>query len=99
VPTDKGPPEKERPGGLPSRQGQTRKLVDTTTNRLHDIATPRQCRRNAPAGLRASGFKEGFKRGALDALRLASREIDDPDVWLVLARLAERYSEDYGLAS
>ncbi len=27
---DLGPPEKERPGGLPSRQGQTR--TDTTTN-------------------------------------------------------------------
>jgi hypothetical protein len=39
----------------------------------------------------ASGFQEAFRRGAQDALRLAGREINDPDVWAVLDQIAERY--------
>jgi hypothetical protein len=53
-------------------------------------------------------WRDGFRRGALDALRLAARGVDDPDVWVVLDELAERYAlaegevtdhDDYGLTS
>jgi hypothetical protein len=44
-------------------------------------------------------WRDEFRRGAVDALRLACREIGDPDVWLVLERLADYYNrDDYGLA-
>jgi hypothetical protein len=36
-------------------------------------------------------FRDGFSRGFRDALRLAAREVDDPDVWAVLDGLADEY--------
>jgi hypothetical protein len=50
---------------------------------------PRPWRRSYVTG---SGFQEAFRRGAQDALRLVGREIDDPDVWAVLDRIAENYA-------
>ena len=35
---------------------------------------------------------DGFHAGAADALRRASREVDDPDVWALLDRIAENYA-------
>lgn len=44
-------------------------------------------------------FRDGFRRGAQDALRLAQRQFNDPEVWWVLAQLADRYDDGYELAS
>jgi hypothetical protein len=55
--------------------------------------SPRQCCRRM-IGRRAQFWRVGFSAGAVDALRVAARAIDDPDVWLVLSRLAERYDRD-----
>ena len=52
--------------------------------------TPRQCRRNT-ARRHADAWREGFAYGFHDALRLAAREIHDPDVWAILDRLADDY--------
>ena len=62
--------------------------------------SPRQCCRRMiirPAHL----WRDGFRRAAVDVLRVAMREIDDPTVWSVLARLAERYDDpdEYELAA
>ena len=43
------------------------------------------------AGPYARGWTDGFNRGAIDALRLAARKIHDPDVRVVLDRLADYY--------
>ena len=60
--------------------------------------SPRQCCRRM-IGRYAHAWRNGFARGAVDALRLAARELDDPDVWVVLVRLADRYDDpdDYEL--
>ena len=61
-------------------------------------APTRQCRGNT-VGRYASGWRAGFSAGAIDALRLAARRIDDPYVWLVLDELRECYeTEQWGLA-
>lgn len=85
-----GPPGNDdgRPEGpATTEQSPHRRTSDST-------AAVRQCRYNAPVGRRASVFREGFRRGALDALRVAHREINDPAVWVVLSRLADRYDRD-----
>lgn len=44
-------------------------------------------------------WRAGFRRGAIDALRLAARRIDDPHVWMVLSELTESYeTESWRLA-
>lgn len=65
----------------------------------------RQCsasplRRNPPRWRYADDWRDAFTRGAIDALRCASRESDDPAVWMLLDRIAEQYSDPdkYGLA-
>jgi hypothetical protein len=64
------------------------------TDHLHNNAQPRQCGRHADT------FRWGYGRGFKDALRIAAREVDDPHVWPVLDRLADRYGgpDQYGLA-
>ena len=42
-------------------------------------------------GSYAHEWRQVFSRGALDALRCAAREIDDPRFWPALDRLAEQY--------
>ncbi len=54
--------------------------------------SPRQCCRRI--GRHADAWREGFGYGFREALRLAQREVDDPAVWLVLARLADRHDRD-----
>lgn len=54
---------------------------------------PRQCCRRT-IGRPAHLWRDGFRRGAVDALRLVGREIPDPAVRVVLSRLAERYDRD-----
>ena len=44
----------------------------------------------------ADPWQAVFRRGAVDALRQAARELDDPHAWAVLDKLAERYD---GLAA
>jgi hypothetical protein len=86
---DKGPPEKERPNGYQAAR-PIQKSADTTTDKPKPTTQPRQCHCETlrrPADL----FREGFRRGFADALRLAAREFDDPAAWLVLSRLADRY--------
>jgi hypothetical protein len=88
-----GPPEKERPGDHHDARPD-QKVADGTTNRANRTAPTRRCGGNAPVGRRACVFREGFRRGALDALRVAQREINDPAVWVTLSRLADRYDRD-----
>jgi hypothetical protein len=38
--------------------------------------------------------RDGFRCGAVDALRVAMRGIDDPHVWSGLDRIAENYNRD-----
>jgi hypothetical protein len=68
------------------------KVVTTPpiTYARHDSPPRRQCSRNI-VGRYASGWRDGFRRGAVDALRVAAREIPDPQAWVVLDRLAEAY--------
>jgi hypothetical protein len=60
---------------------------DNSTYATKPSAATRQCRRNSGAWL----FRDGFRRGAIDALRLAARRIDDPHALVVLDGLADRY--------
>jgi hypothetical protein len=55
----------------------------------------RQSRCNTPVGRYASGWCDGFRRGAIDALRVAAREIDDVEALGVLVRLYDRYDPDW----
>jgi hypothetical protein len=91
-------PHEEEGGGGPSAE-----TAHHTTNRTghhhvtgfsYHIAPCRQWGRGADA------WRDGFRRGAQDALRLAAREIDDSHAWSVLSRLAARYTapDDYELA-
>jgi len=87
-----GPPGKERPGAH-HNAGPIRKSgphqdhqPGPAYSRLH-----RQCGRYADA------WRAGFQRGAVDALRVASRQLDDVDALAVLEALADRYRSDYGL--
>ncbi len=89
---DSGPPERERPG---ASAGPIQK---SGPHQAHQPApaysrSPRQCGRDADV------WQEGFRRGAIDALRLAARRVDDPHVWMVLSELTECYeTEQWGLA-
>lgn len=49
-------------------------------------------------GRYAEGYRYAFKRGALDALRLAQRRLP-PDVWDILERLSDEYEHDNDLVS
>jgi hypothetical protein len=55
--------------------------------------SPRQCCHRL-IGRPAQLWRAGFACGAVDALRLAAREIDDPHVRALLDRLAEYYDRD-----
>jgi hypothetical protein len=67
------------------------------TTGYHTSGIAHRSTRRRHIGLYASGWRDGFSAGAVDALRLAAREIDDPHLWCVLDRLADRYRSDYGL--
>jgi hypothetical protein len=80
------------------KPGHAEQVVATTNStpatikasgHLHAKPAGRQCCHNT-VGRHADAWREGFGYGFRDALRLAAREIDDPAVWLVLDRLAER---------
>ena len=80
-----GPPDRERPGPTPGTGPIRKSIAPTTDNR--QITT-------------ADHWRDAFRRGALDALRLAGREVDCPHAWGALERIAARYeSDDYGVAS
>jgi hypothetical protein len=69
--------------------------LNNPTPQTHRKHTHRRCAPK-PGGDRwrrpaSDIYCDAFRRGAIDALRLAGREIDDPDVWVVLDRLADYY--------
>lgn len=80
------PPEER--GGAPTpesaRHHQRQPLTKEDQHRQFN-RPGRQCGRHADT------FRWGFAHGFKDALRLAAREIDDPDVWAVLDRIADQY--------
>jgi hypothetical protein len=101
-----GPPEVgPRPGRHPRAEDAdtTRTLNPTSTNHTgqpgqlaFDALVSRSCPtksrpHGAPTRRHAYAWREGFGYGFRDALRLASRHIDDPHVLAILAELAEYY--------
>jgi hypothetical protein len=86
-----GPPGPRDGEGGPSSRPADVETVTSPHTTSHQATGC--CHSNGGAPLRrpADLFREGFRRGALDALRLAAREFDDPAAWLVLSRLADRY--------
>jgi hypothetical protein len=85
-----GPPDKERPGAIDSDRvnpevGSSPK--SPTTDKA--ITAPRQCRRNT-VGLYASGWRDGFKAGAADALRVAGRHLP-AETWPALEALSSEF--------
>lgn len=80
----RGEPPKEEPAPSGKGTGSQRSDV-TTTNQARLYRRLRQC------GRYGTGWREGFTAGAVDALRLAARRIDDPHVWRVLDELASDY--------
>ena len=81
-----GPPENGE-GRTPTDPADAQRIGShqTTTHGNGSHRAPVCC------GGRAHFGRDGFRRGAVDALRVACREIPDPDVWAVLHRIAERY--------
>jgi hypothetical protein len=91
------PPDNEvGPRGNPEGTDNT----TPTTSKHHQAGYPhsnrgwRQCRCNTRFHRHADAWREGFRRGAIDALRVAAREIDDPAAWAVLVQLCDRYDPD-----
>jgi hypothetical protein len=80
----------ERGGGPDATSGTA-----SHHHRQSIITKDQQSQRNAApphAGGFAGAWRQGFGRGALDALRCAARRTDDPQVWLMLAQLADEYT-------
>ncbi len=61
---------------------------------VHSRGTGRRCCCNTPTRRGAHLWREGWSYGFVDALRLAARHTDDPQVWMLLSRLAVRYGPD-----
>ncbi len=93
---DSGPPGNDEGRPTPETAHTLNKQHD---NKIHLSADPRQCRGNT-VGRYADAWQEGFRRGAIDALRLTARRVDDPWVWLVLSELTKWYEDrdNWGLA-
>jgi hypothetical protein len=81
-----GPPERERPRVTPITRGPSKSQLAAPTF-SDSTVPPRQCGRYDEA------WREGFRRGAIDALRLAARLVDDPHTWMVLSELNEWYED------
>ncbi len=81
--------EKREPGPLGKDTGSQRS--DITTNQPKPTAQPRQCRCTRSRWPYAEDWRGVFRRGAVDALRLASRQLVDVDALAVLAALADEY--------
>ena len=86
-----GPPGREEPGATPSTGPNHKSGITKPTNQAQPIAAHRPCRRTPAVGRFVHAWREGFGYGFRDALRLAQRQIDDPAVWVVLDRLADKY--------
>jgi hypothetical protein len=88
-----GPPGSQWAGASPGAEHHHQRPAGTThTDQGQGIVAPRLCRCNT-VGRRADAWREGFGYGFRDALRLAQRKIDDPAVWVMLDRLADRYGD------
>ncbi len=90
-PDNLGPPSPGDSDGRVLTPANAHKPDDDKTIRGKDSSAPPRRAYRAPTGLRASGFREGFPRGALDLERRALREISDPPSREVLMRLADDY--------
>jgi hypothetical protein len=87
TPSAVGTPERGKARRFGSRQAQPKVSRDTINHRrLQASATG--CR----IGQYGLGWRHGFRSGAADALRLASRRTEDPDVWVMLSTLADAYA-------
>jgi hypothetical protein len=94
-PNEENGPPAVRPRGTAATTPKTTSTTTTKPGYPQFSRVGRQCRCNTPVRWRyADDWRAVFRRGALDALRRAAREVDDPAVWVVLDRLAD----EYGLA-
>ena len=73
-------------GRPPGRSAHAEPVVTTPLSTPATIKTSRRldCRP-------AHAWRAGFLRGRVDALRIAMREVEDPDTLAVLTRLADKY--------
>ena len=86
-----GPPKEETAGpGAPPPETPTSYRASLKTSRTDRNDVGQRCGRNAPAGLHTPGFREGFRRGAQDALRAAGRHLP-PETWHIIEALADQY--------
>lgn len=83
------------PGGRDDEGGVVRPANVQASGLIKPPSTPTAtliAGRHFHASRAGDVWREGFSHGFRDALRLAQRRIDDPEVWAVLDRLADDYS-------
>jgi hypothetical protein len=89
---DTGPPGRDGEGGpKPANVEESPNSSTNTTSRRQATGCCHSAG-STPAWRYAHAWREGFCYGFRDALRLAAREINDPEVWVVLTRIAESYT-------
>lgn len=79
------------PGETAGPAPQPAPTAITHTSQLDGRRNAESSRTMPPRVSAAEAFRDGYRRGAADALRLAARRIDDPYIWLVLDELASEY--------
>jgi hypothetical protein len=94
-----GPPgPRDADGRSTPEPATTEESDNSTTNAIQSSRPTRQCSCNTPPRGRYHGpydpWRAAFRRGAIDALRLAARRIDDPHTWMVLSELRECYETE-----
>ena len=78
----------DRKWGAPTPEG--------ANHHQHQSQSKGQYQQDSPAprrlGSYAQAWRQGFGRGFQDALRIAARRTDDPQVWTLLSQLADEFS-------
>jgi hypothetical protein len=89
MPGHLGPPGKERAGATPDAGSRHRQI---TSPHLKTESHPhRKGLADIDGGRYAHGWQAGFRRGRIDALRCAMRQVDDLGALAVLTALVDEY--------